>query len=69
VEWAAYVELDILFYAALSVTVNARTTFAQQKGSPPPSDTIIMTVQLQPHENEFLAKDSYFPSKYIRCEC
>jgi hypothetical protein len=46
--------------AALLLFVNTQITLAQQKGSPPSTDSITMTVNLQTHENEVLANQGYF---------
>jgi hypothetical protein len=49
----------VIATTALLLFVNTQTTLAQQKGSPP-TDSITMTVNLQTHENEFLANQGYF---------
>src|SRR5919199_1475929 len=48
--------------SAIPLFVNIPTILAQQKGNPPLplTDSIIMTANLQTHQNEFLANQGYF---------
>jgi hypothetical protein len=53
------IAVAISIFVAAALLVNTRTTLGQQKGTPP-TDTIMITVNLKPHENASLAKGGYY---------